>query len=152
MERTVEDQDYMQVAGLQCYPTNRWRDALMAFLMGIWGDYSNVMYRPKIDLGPACLRLDPDQKTFTLSGHNPHPGNGSWELPLDDAQKARNERTWVADAGKTGDMVQTMDQLVRFVKDPARLRLVLMFPTGQVLVLTKGRKRGDLDVTYIELP
>ena len=147
-----DEQDYIQVAGLECYPTNRWRDALMAFLMGIWGDQGSVMYRPKIDLGPACLRLDPDAKAFTISGHNPSPSyEGSWSGPVSKAKRACSERTWVTQVGRPGDMVKTMDQLVRFVKDSARLRLVLMFPTSQVLVLTKGRKRGDLDVTYIEL-
>jgi len=47
----------IQVAGAECFPENRWREALLSYLFGVWSD-GRVMGRPKISFGPVTLRLD----------------------------------------------------------------------------------------------
>ena len=133
----------IQVSGLTNFSESRWREAILYYLFGIWGNRSDVTYRPKISFGDIWLRLHSSNGRYYAYGHEeifePVPALGNDDLVETSDEQARVE---VA--------------LIRFVKNDKIKQLRLRFPSVSndtcVLVLWKKTRRGEYGVASLGLP
>ncbi len=135
-----EDRD-IQVSGRTGFPGSRWREAVLFYLFGIWGNREDVTYRPKIHFGDICLRLDRQSKEYYAYGHAEVP-----ELtPI-----TSSEETLFVRSGQN----EVEIGLIRFVKDNRIKKLVLSLGPGGAcqLLLWKKEKRSEYGVAGIRLP
>lgn len=133
----------LQVSGVHEFPENRWREAILFYLFGVWGDKHDVMYRPKIAFGDITLRLDCSQGTYYAYG-TPHERLPPWCYEL----KAE-EKLWVGD-GKQADVEVA---LIRFVKDNRIKLLTLQLPDSKgSIFLWKKPRRGEYGVFSAGIP
>lgn len=134
----------IQVSGLLTFPGNRWRDAFLHYLFGIWADHSDVTYRPKIALGGISVRWNPEDpaKKYYVYGHRPFDRPACPDVP--------SENKLVV--GRTQDVFE--GGLIRFVKNDRILLLELQLPLSASLLLWKNpQERGFLGVAFRgELP
>jgi hypothetical protein len=129
----------IQIAGgNNVFEGNRWREAILFYLNGVWANDTAVMYRPKISFADTTLRLEGDHYyAYAVNGCN------------------LGDRPYVADE----DMLIVLDPtqgevesgLIRFVKNSQVRQLAVVFPEKGHLVLTKGLKRSELFVTAVNL-
>lgn len=139
VESEMQD-DMIQVSGNANFPQTQWRKALLHFLFGMWGMEYCVTYRPKVDLVGGGFRYQPESRSYTCT-----PGNSKEELwPVRNDPRGDFERTVDVAPHDSADTVET--SLIRFVKNDNLRRLTLHFHCGHRLILTKGPKRGDLQV------
>lgn len=131
----------IQVSGLSCYPEERWREAILHFLFGVWGNKDQVMYRPKISFGGIVLRLNTSNceyyayKQASVSQEEPPPCS-SCDL--------------VEHSGRQADIEVA---LIRFVKDNRIKQLRLWLRSGQEIIFWKKDKRGEYGCcTSLPLP
>src|ERR1700685_4151166 len=59
----------IQVSGLRCFPESNWREAILYYLFGIWGNQGSVTYRPKIAFRSCTLRLDLEIGCYSATDH-----------------------------------------------------------------------------------
>lgn len=127
----------IQVSGLQCFPGNRWREAFLHYLFGVWGDHGNVTYRPKIVLDGLGIRWDGEtvDGKYYVYGNRPSDDSACPEVP--------SERKLVVSRWQT-----TFEQgLIRFVKNDRILMLELQLPNDSFVRLWKNpRERGFLGI------
>lgn len=118
----------LQVAGSRCYDSNRWREAILAFLFGLWRGDRYICGRPKIHFGSLCLRLDWEERRYFAYGKGadtiPDILLGLETLEIGDSQ------------------LGVENGLVRFVKDDKIGMLTIHFQRGS-MTLWKGAKRGE---------
>ena len=131
------DRHEIQVSGIRCFPMNEWRNAILYFLFGMWGNKNNVTYRPKINFGGVSLRLDlvtgkyyaygtaPDTEPLTFTGR---------ELVTVD------------------DKSEVEVSLIRFVKNEDIKRLTIVFPNQMMLRIWKKERRGEYGCAATGLP
>ena len=128
----------IQVSGLTLFPMNRWREAILYYLFGVWGNRDNVMYRPKINFAGVSLRLDPVRRQYYLYGRPevadvvPVMVDGEWRV-LD-----------------SQDEVET--GLIRFVKNDEIKKFTIQFRDRSILILWKKEKRGEYGVHAYGIP
>jgi len=60
----------IQVAGGKCFTANRWREAILYYLFGIWSGDETVLNRPKINFGRFQLRLDESGESYYAVGES----------------------------------------------------------------------------------
>lgn len=119
----------MQVSGLTPFDMNRWREAILYYLFGVWGNKDKVMYRPKINFGGVTIRLDKQTHSYYAYGKAP------------DAEPAMRitERALIVTSGQADVEVG----LISFVKNDAIDRLTIVFPNQGYLYLWKTDRRGE---------
>jgi len=118
----------LQISGNRTFEENRWREAILFYLFGIWSGKEDVTYRPKIHFGMMCLRLDPDTGQYFAYGASP-----DWEIPQD----LGGELLITDGCGK----YEVEVSLARFVKNDRVRMLVISFGDGQFLRLWKDPDR-----------
>jgi len=131
----------IQVSGYTNFPESRWREAILFYLFGMWGNRERVTYRPKISFGDITLRLGDGE--YYAYGHE----RVREEIPpldSDDLVETSGKQTEVEVA------------LIRFVKDDRikqlRLRLPSVSDDVATLVLWKKTRRGEYGYAGIGLP
>jgi hypothetical protein len=128
----------IQIAGGDVFYGDRWRDAILAYLNGIWAGDVAVTHRPKISFNNTVLRVGRDGKYVGYFVCEPDSG----------------DRPFVADKDvlvvPDPTEAEVENALIRFVKNNQIRQLGIVFSTDQELrgnlVLTKGRKRSELFV------
>ncbi len=130
----------IQVSGLTCFPRERWREAILYYLFGVWADKEHVIYRPKIAFGLVTLRLDTKAGGYYAYGQPeeklPHP------LPF------RKEEKLVVRFEQAAVEVG----LIRFVKNDRIKLLTIVLPNFGQLALWKKERRGQYGVTALGIP
>lgn len=128
----------LQISGLECFSELRWREAILYYLFGVWGNQNRVMYRPKIMFGLLTLRLDPDCEDYYAYGHARDD-----KLPLFDPKNA---------------LVVTANQsavelgLIRFVKNDQIKALCIVFRDLSAMWLWKKERRGQYGAYAAGIP
>ena len=61
--------NHIQVSGITWFPPERWREAILYYLFGLWSNKGCVAYRPKIRFGSVVLRLDEPKTPHPLLDH-----------------------------------------------------------------------------------
>lgn len=133
IENTVQE---IKVSGLICYPGPRWREAILKYVFGIWGDEKTVTLRPHIAFGDIHLRLDTTKGEYYAYGTSTSKFG---ELP----EGAGNKNGFVVNSQQNN----VECGLIRFVKNKKIELLVINFPDKGVLFLWKGKKRNEFYVT-----
>lgn len=137
----------IQVSGLDCFPGNRWREAILYYLNGIWADRECVTYRPKIHFGnvpkvdswqEVVLRLDRSLGEYYAYGT-------SAERP---PRECNREAILVVGCGQT----EVEQGLIRFVKNNRIRQLWILLRGQEVICLFKTRERGFLGVSADGIP
>lgn len=125
----------LQVSGLRIFPEDRWRDCILHFLSGMWGDDESVTYRPKIDFGGIALRFIPETGEYIAYGT-------SGEL-------APAPTSWSPEATLTVASTQSEVELglVRFVKNDRTLLLIIRLRGGGEVRLWKKRWRSRFGIS-----
>ena len=130
----------IQVAGDLCFEGNRWREAFLYYLNGIWASDVVVTNRPKMTIGNITLRLV----------------GGRYFIYRNDVVVLSSPPPVL---NKDFDLVLVPDKnnveiaLVRFVKNNQIRQLGMNFGGYYSLFLTKGNRRGELIVTTMsQLP
>ena len=131
----------LQVSGSECFSEHRWREAVLYYLFGIWGDKQEVTYRPKISFGNVTLRLDlstAEYYAYGVSTPELHP-------EFTDAEILQVE------SGKQNDVEAA---LARFVKNDGIRLLIITLPLSKngALALWKKYRRGQYGYESIGLP
>lgn len=118
----------LQISGWTNFSENRWREAILFYLFGIWSEKEDVVYRPKIHFGTMCLCFDEDAGRYFAYGASP-----DWEVPQDLGGGL------LITEGCGRDEVEM--SLVRFVKNDRIRILVISFGGGRYLRLWKDPER-----------
>ncbi|MEM9336537.1 MAG: hypothetical protein AAGA35_01625 [Patescibacteria group bacterium] len=121
----------LQISELKTFPENRWREAILHYLFGIWADKESVTYRPKIHFGTMCLRLNQASREYFAYGSSPN-----WEVH----QSFRGEEILITE-GCGQDEVE--GALIRFVKNDRIRILAITLGNDQFLRLWKTDKRSE---------
>ena len=128
----------IQVSGHTIFPGYRWREAILYYLFGIWGDRLEVTYRPKISFGGVTLRLNVGARAYFAYGeHSGDCGGISAETEM-----------LIVGCGQ--DEVE--QGLIRFVKNDRIRVLVIGLPLRGIINLRKKERRGEYNVTAIGIP
>jgi hypothetical protein len=133
----------IQVSGRTDFPESRWREAILFYLFGVWGNRDNVTYRPKIHFGDITLRLNRQSGEYYAYGHA--------EAPEPSPSLRDSDELVSVSSGKQEEVEVA---LIRFVKNNRIKQLHLHFPElrGGFLVLWKKDKRSEYGVEGIGLP
>ncbi len=127
---SVVDRELQVGASGRIFPEERWREAILYYLFGVWSGDESVTGRPKIIFGEVTLRLDPQRCEHFVYGKGSDydfaTATGPGEhLVVDPAQKD-------VELG-----------LVRFVKDDRIKKLSIAWSTTVRLSLYKTKRRGQ---------
>lgn len=135
---TETDQDHgIQVSGLEAFPQDRWREAILHYLFGVWSDRKSVMYRPKISFGLLSLRLWPKGAEYYAEGRAVE------YVPL-----FPNEEVLTV----SHQQVDVEQGLIRFVKNDAIKMLVINLENHGKLRLWKKERRGEYGYSASRVP
>lgn len=139
----------ISVSGLTDFDGAHWRKGILHYLFGVWGNRDSVMYRPKINFGNVTLRLNLESGEYYAYGESCTGGNPPLVKSSRELQVMRQQND--VEVG-----------LVRFVKDPNWLKLIIWFgnkdedgrlDSGSCLVLWKDEsRRGVLNASAIGIP
>ena len=124
----------IQIAGDTVFEGSRWREAILAFLNGIWADDVAVTHRPKISLNNTVLRIGRGEKYVGYFVYAPDFGGRP--------TVADKDLLVVPDPTRA----EVENGLIRFVRNGQIRQLGICFPGKGNIVLTKGRKRSELFV------
>jgi len=124
----------IQVSGITCFPQERWREAILFYLFGLWANKEIVAYRPKIAFGTIVLRLDESRGEYYAYGRNQDGECPPFLLPI-------KEELVVGPAQE-----QVEIGLVRFVKNDRIRRLAIKSANSGLIWLWKQTKRGQYRV------
>lgn len=127
---SLTDDRTLQVSGIKSFDENRWREAILYYLFGMWSGKEEVTYRPKILFGQMCLRLDPGSNQYFAYGASPN-----WDVPQD------LRGGLIITQGCDRDEVEI--SLVRFVKNDRIRILVISLGNDQYFRLWKKDRRGE---------
>lgn len=122
----------VQVGHCYQFSENRWREAILAFLFGIWSGKPSVLDRPKIIFGGLTLRLDKVERRYFAYGKGADDYCG---MPM--TCPFGSEDLTVGDS-----QVEVEIGLVRFVKDN-QIKLFTINLRDGCLVLWKKSRRGE---------
>lgn len=124
------------VSGIDGYQERNWREAILAFLFGLWSSRYYIANTPTISFGNLTLRLDRAQKRYLAYGR------GMVDLNLRSAVAADGE-----DVLHVNDpQFEVEGGLVRFVKSNRIKTLIIHIchPQGVgMVILWKADKRGQ---------
>ena len=128
---------HIQVSGMKCFGENRWREAIMYFLFGIWGNKPEVMCRSKIRIGHITLLLLPSDGTYLACGASAE--DAPWEVGEDCLTVSDRQ-------------LEVENGLIRFVKDDSiRTLFINIGSIGQVC-LWKHMQRARLGIACRHIP
>ncbi len=131
------DRHEIQVSGLTLFPMNRWREAILHYLFGVWSNKNNVMCRPKINFGGVSLRLDLGTRRYyaygTAPDAEPPTFTGREIITIDDQSEVE-----VA--------------LIRFVKNDEIKRMTIVFRNHMWLYIWKTERRGEYRCAATDIP
>ncbi|RJR31642.1 hypothetical protein C4569_01635 [Candidatus Parcubacteria bacterium] len=129
----------IQVSGLSYFPECRWREAIIHYLFGIWGNRLNVICRPKIRFGHIVLQLKDGQynayRDSWYENNSPPTIGRSYQLVVDGTDK---------NAVEVG--------LASFVKNGSIKMLVIVIKPEAQFYLWKLKRRGKYGVSGNQLP
>lgn len=120
----------LQVSGLKTFEENRWREAILYYLFGMWGDKDNVTYRPKIRFGSMSLSLNTITNRYYAYGRSLN-----WEVP-----PFKGDEILIIGGC---DQNEVDIGLARFVKNDRIRIIVIPFGNDQFLRLWKTDRRGE---------
>lgn len=143
-----DDHD-LQVSGNKFFPEQRWREAILFYLNGIWSDNQIVTYRPKIMFGGVTLRLDFDAGEYFAYGETPGVNLPMQFLHLPEVESRRRaeQKLFV----RTPTQAEVEVALVRFVKDNRIKLLTIKFEHGHIN-LWKMSKRSQYRCAAYNIP
>jgi len=135
----------IQVSGLREFPAKQWREAILYYLFGVWGEKSSVMCRPKINLeveGGGSITLRPNgekEAKYYVYGDQIH-------TPKDTAPRFSNDQQ--EEHVQCSRWQTTFEHtLVRFVKNNRIREFTLWLPSNSFVTLRKDpSNRGSLEV------
>lgn len=146
--RVLAEVDHdIQVSGYTNFPESRWREAILFYLFGMWGNRERVTYRPKVSFGDITLRLDRQ----TEYGKGEYYAYGHADVP-EDIPPLGLEDYLVETSGKQCEVEVA---LIRFVKDERFRQLRLHLPSVSstaTLILWKKVRRGEYGYAGVGLP
>jgi hypothetical protein len=128
----------LQVSGNTRYNGNQWREAILAYLGGVWSGDESVTNRQKISFNNTVLRLGCDDKYYAYFVNEPDETQQMW---------SSLETLVVVDT--TQNNVES--GLIRFVRNNKIRQFALVFDNGVssegMILLTKGQKRSELHIS-----
>ena len=110
----------IQISGIEIFQADKWKEAILYYLDGVWGDEEYVMYRPKISLGGLSLRRGTH---YYIRGTAPDEVSPDF---LD------TEKIYV-----TSSLEEVDQGLIRLVKNEKIKMLVITFGDNNTLSLWK---------------
>lgn len=122
---------HLQVSGLETFTQNRWREAILYYLFGVWGNLDKVMYRPKIYMGGLALRLDPRAESYYAYGKG---CSRERDIPV-----VKPEARLIA----SHSQFEVEGALIRFVKNNAIRVLEIQLESGGRVWIWKTSRRGE---------
>ena len=125
----------IQVSGVMCFEENQWRDAILHYLFGVWGNQDQVMYRPKLGFYCISLRLDLERCRYWAVWTDRH---ASLEEPPEISQ--------MKVLTVPSSQLEVEAGLVRFVKDDSILMLVIALENLGQIRLWKKERRGEYGI------
>ena len=128
----------IQISGLEDFDPSRWREAILYYLFGVWGNKQEVMYRPKIMFGNITLRLDTGSSSYYAYGSS----------TSETAPHVPPEAHLIVGCGQ-GEVEQA---LIRFVKNDAIKVLTIAVPNHGRFCLWKKAARGEYGYSGDRLP
>lgn len=150
----------MMVAGLNVagkfYPGERWREALLAFLFGLWGEDPFVMSTPEItfvDMFNEQLQFRRFEVPVPISGVIVSPKivkkyyiyGDHFDASLAQTPTPKDERNSLVVDGD--NELAVLDGFVRFVKCDRFLQLEIVLRDSRSIILRKDRNvRGTIDL------
>jgi hypothetical protein len=138
-------QAYIQVSGDESFAGERWREAILYYLNGVWADKPRVMYRPKLSFDTVALRLDQGTGTYYGLAKRPRPELTIEEVP----QFLPHEREQIVG----NSQMEVEGGLMRFVRNDQIYLLEIRLSQDSWIRLWKGRnKRGELYLDFKGLP
>ena len=130
----------LQVSGSKSYEGHQWREAILAYLGGVWSGDESVTSRQKLNFNNTTLRLGRDDKYYAYFVLEPDAS------PLSIVAKNTSELLVVSEPNQ--DNVEV--GLMRFVRDNHIRQLYIAFGEStspeMAIVLTKGQKRSELHI------
>ena len=131
----------IQVSGLTLtiFPQERWREAILSYLFGLWTNKSEVVYRPKIAFGTIVLRLDQSKGAYYAYGKNQEG---------EQAPYFNDEEVLIV--GPKQEEVEI--GLVRFVKNDRIRRITITSDNSGFVRLWKKARRGEYGVMSYNIP
>lgn len=136
----------LQVSGNHSYNGNQWREAILAYLGGVWSGDESVTSRQKLCFNNTVIRLGREGKYYAYFVNEPDGADGGpIGLPM-----VRPSDLLVVMHTTENDVESA---LIRFVRNNKIRKLALMFDNGVssegMILLAKGQKRGELHIyTY----
>jgi hypothetical protein len=131
-------QKELQVSGLRCFPENRWREAILYYLFGIWGNKKEVTYRPKINLGGVTLRLDHCVDAYYAYGFS--------------EEEYSRDGLGIGELSVGYQRLEVENGLIRFVKDDTIRALFINFANGGRLCIWKKSQRSRFGISCRGIP
>jgi len=135
---------HVQISKGEVYEPWRWREAILAYLNGVWGEDLNKDYPPHLTLNDHWLRLNVER----------HEYYAYTSLAMGEAEIPGFKTEEILMVGSSQDEVEC--GLARFVKNNHIKQLAIIFRDnpgpGATLVLTKSRQRSALFVATRNLP
>lgn len=123
----------LQISGSKFFAAERWRDALIHYVSGVWDNEREVMIRPKISFDRFSLRLSESTARY-------------WAHKLDNDPDVDPPFFSEADALIVRDSQEEVEvALLRFVwGDRIRALVIKLEDPSGMIRLWKGRNRGEL--------
>ena len=133
----------IQVSGNKAYDGNQWREAILAYLDGIWSGRRSVTNRPKLNFNNTTIRLGDGGRYYAYFASEPD------KAPFPPTPKNDSELLTIMHPTEYAVEVG----LIRFVRNNQIRQLALMFDNGVssegIILLAKGQRRGELHIyTY----
>ncbi len=144
-ERTMFDhpenfQGEIQVSGLKRFPQSHWRQAILHFLFGVWGEKQDAMQRPKISFKQFTLRLEPEFDRYVAYQNDTHIVDQTFEEFLKEAGLSDIDHSeFIRVTAPAGDAVELA--LIRFAKCN-RIRVLAIEVLAGTVFFAKQEDRG----------
>lgn len=106
----------IQVFGLNVFPENRWRNAILHFLFGMWSETEAAMTRPKISFKGFTLRFDSELNRFVAYKNAGHVEDTTLETFLGETGNAELMETEHVLELQAPSWQEAEIALMRFVK------------------------------------
>lgn len=136
----------LQVSGNKSYDGSQWREAILAYLGGVWSGDESVTSRQKLCFNNTVIRLGREGKYYAYFVNEPDGAEGG---PIGIPMARPSDLLVVMHTTEN----EVESALIRFVRNNKIRKLALMFDNGVssegMILLAKGQKRGEIHIyTY----
>lgn len=141
------DRELQVGASGRTFPEERWREAILYYLFGVWSGNVAMTLRPKISFGNVTLRLVPDPKAL-------HPDARvyyAYGIAPDGERCSHSAITRGELLFVGNEQARVETALIRFVKDNRIKTLAISMGTGGGIQLWKTSRRGEYRCTAVGL-